>query len=320
MAAIAPLVNSDLSADEDVLAILGDLDRRIGNAAQVERRIVGEALCRDVKVDVADQLLAQRDSALAVQLSTVHISREARQRNATSSRSTWALRFSAMLGSSLINVAFITSTELVMSGALSVPRASSFSVESPRRGLVGHGRQRRDVEVAVDGDIERSGLVELDATGSFNVASRSGQMRRSAVAAPWAMAIVAGCCGSKAEAAEGYVEFWNVMRPSMAATSASVALSSAWALIFPLNCGGAPGIADGSSPVRPALRIAGPLMRGISTGAGSNCGRRPETSILAVPQFAANCSTSASPLSIRARRTMSENWLQQRRGRDRCRQ
>ena len=94
----------------------------------------------------------------------------------------------------------------------------------------------------------------------------------------------------------------------MAATSASVALSSAWALIRPLNCGGAPGIADGSSPVRPAFSIAGPLMRGISTGScGSNSsGTRPETSILAVPQFAANRSTSASPLSIRARRTMSE--------------
>ena len=58
-------------------------------------------------------------------------------------------------------------------------------------------------------------------------------------------------------------------------------MTCASALTRPLNCAGAPGIADGSSPVTAALNVAGPLMRGISTGSSGNTssGMRPEACI-----------------------------------------
>ena len=42
-------VDRDLSADEDLVAVLGDPDVGVGDAAQVERRVVGDVLRDDLR-------------------------------------------------------------------------------------------------------------------------------------------------------------------------------------------------------------------------------------------------------------------------------
>ena len=73
------LVNRHLAADEDLVAVLGDLDLRVRDAAEIERRVVGDVVGRNLEVDVAQHALAERHVAGAVERAAVHVGVEPRQ-------------------------------------------------------------------------------------------------------------------------------------------------------------------------------------------------------------------------------------------------
>ena len=72
---LAGLVDRHLPGDEDVIAAAGDADRRVGEAAQIERRVVGEVLRRELQVDVAHRPAAERHGARPFERAAVDVRR-----------------------------------------------------------------------------------------------------------------------------------------------------------------------------------------------------------------------------------------------------
>ena len=164
----------------------------VGQAAQVERRVVGEVLGRELQVDVGDAAVAERHRARAFERAAVDVAGELRQHDARTGERDAALMFSAaMFGSSLTTLASVNVT---------VPFSSGRCDRSPRQELqrrvafgahaVGEHRDRAGVEIAVDVDVQRALADEPDLPGRGDRSrpSRSAASR-SSVAAPDAMAM-----------------------------------------------------------------------------------------------------------------------------------
>ena len=254
--------------------------------------------------------------------------RLSRARGASRRASTRALMFSAaMFGSSLTSVASASSTVPFSSGARqraargqrparAAPSARTRSVSADDGG---------DLQAAVDVEIERALAGEADAAGGRQ-ATRPSPTARAAPSSPTPDADRdrRRLLLREREAVERDLQFGKGDRALRARRDRRESADACTSrLTRPLNPAGAPGMAAGSRPRTEALNVAGPPMRGISTGSGgtTSSGIRPDASM--------RRSCPSWPSAVRPRRRRSPRaraagcWTDPARaaatGRGRCR-
>ena len=209
----------------NVVAAAAQTDGGVRQAAQIERRVEGEVVRRELELDIRDAAVAKRDEAGPVERAAVERRRETRERDARPARSTRPVTFSAAtLGSSTAKVASVRSTKPFSSGAFTVPRADTCSVVSPSaRTASVNSEIDSDVEIAVQRRHRSRGADEPDSAGGRECSNRSGQTQRRRRGAPPAMRMVDGCCCARVRPLKASCKSGNVIRPSSAARSARAA-------------------------------------------------------------------------------------------------